>query len=686
MMYGAWGKILRVDLTQETTSVVELEEEIYKKHLGGQTLGAYLMFKEGTVGPDVEPFDPRNALNFLIGPVTGASPGGRSCIATKAPFNFNCASLAGGLTPSELKFAGWDGIQVVGKASDPVYLAIMDDKVEIRDASHLWGTTDAEETENEVNKVTHGPYDYRAESMLTTGEMPPLLAAKHPADPNKGIGNKVLARSWQIGRAGENMVWNSCVSTEGARAHGRAGPGAIMGSKMLKAVAIRGTMGHPLHDKQTFMEVSRAIRTKMNAAFSWRNYGTASGWRNSMVTSCYPIRNWQEGSWEDPETLVAISGPFMRDSSWVKKQACRGCSQKCLTTAKVNSKNPLMDGTITDMPDWEAMGVLGSQLGFLKPDGTDYTPSDPYPGDVWDMHEAQNKLLRATFIHDDLSFDYIDNGMNLGFLMELMQRGYITSADLDGIDLTWGNIDAVDEIVHKIALREGIGDKLANGAYETAKYFAELKGKPEIMNYVMTTHRYGQPAHTVRGGCKSALSYLTVAKPNCHTEGSGEGEALVGQQDAAYMGNSLVICLFVRGTWGTDAINAMIKAATGWDWTNDDLAPVGPRSAAMCRIINLYTQTGDPAFTPQVWDGQAAWKWFNAPFTTGPWPKGTSLRYEDGLVVDKDKLYNEKLPEYWAARGWTTSTGIPTAAKLDELGISDVCGSEAAEMISKFGE
>ncbi|NYT01090.1 MAG: hypothetical protein GKB99_05150 [Methanocellales archaeon] len=684
-MYGAWGKILRVDLTQETTSVVEPEEEIYKKYLGGQALGAYFMFKEGTAGPDVPAFDPRTLLHFLVGPVTGASPGGRSCCATKSPMSFNCAALAGGLTPSEMKFAGWDGIQIVGKASSPVYIAVVDDNVEIRDASHVWGT-DGEHTELVLNKEVHGPYDYRAESMLTTGEMPPLLAAKHPADPNKGIGNKVLARSWVIGRAGENMVWNAAPMTEGARAHGRAGGGAVMGSKNLKAITWRGTMGHPLYDKQKFMDVCRAVRTKMAAQFSWRNYGTATGWRNSMATSCYPIRNWQEGSWEDPEALVTISGPFMRDSSWVKKQSCRGCAQKCLTTAKVNSKNPMMDGTIADMPDWEAMGVLGGNLGFIKPDGTDYTPNDPYPGDVWDMHEAQNKLLRATFIHDDLGIDYIDNGMNLSLVMELMQRNLITAADIDGINLVWGNIDAVNEMVYKIATRDGIGDKLANGAYETGKYFAELKGNPDIMNYVMTTHRYGQPAHTVRGGCKSALSYLTTVKPNTHTEGSAEGEALINQQDAAYNSNSMVICMFVRGTWGVDAIDAMTQAATGWnDWDNDQTMAVGARVAALCRIINLYTQTGDPAFTPAVWDGQAAPRWFRDPFTAGPWPKGTSIRYEDGLVVDKDKLYNEKLPAYWEARGYSRNNGIPTAAKLEELGISDVCGSAAAEMRSKFG-
>jgi len=405
-----------------------------------------------------------------------------------------------------------------------------------------------------------------------------------------------------------------------------------------------------------------------------------------MVSSCYPIRNWQEGSWEDPEALVTISGPFMRDSSWVKKQACRGCAQKCLTTAKVNSKNPKIDGTVTDMPDWEGMGVLGSNLGFIIPDGhPEWKPSEPYPGDVWDMHESQNKLLRAVYIHDNNGIDYIDNGENLSLVMELMEKGFITASDLDGINLVWNNIDAVEEMVDKISHREGIGDKLANGCYETGKYFAELKGKPEIMNYVMCTHRYGQPAHTVRGGCKSALSYLTPCQPNTHMAGSAEGQALIDQQNGSYINNSMVICGFVPGTWGADT-NAMVTAATGWDWDSEKHTAVGNRMAAMGRIINLYTQTGDPEFTPAVWDGQAAWKWFNQPFTTGPWPKGTSLRYEDGLVVDKDKLYNEKLPEYWNLRGWTTSTGIPKAATLEGLGISDVCGSIAAEMISKFGE
>jgi aldehyde:ferredoxin oxidoreductase len=220
----------------------------------------------------------------------------------------------------------------------------------------------------------------------------------------------------------------------------------------------------------------------------------------------------------------------MKNASYVKNQSCRGCAQKCLTTTRITSEDPTMDGTITDMPDWESMGTLGGNLGFMLPDDhPDWHPRDPWPGDNWDLMLALNKLQRATLLHDDLGLEFIEGGMNIGLLMELRQRNLITAADLDGIDLKWGDIHATEAILEKIAHREGIGDKLAQGTYETAKYFAELKGMPIIMNYSMTAHRYGQPAHTVRGGCKSALSYITTVKPCSHMDGSAEGEALIGQ-------------------------------------------------------------------------------------------------------------------------------------------------------------
>ena len=145
--------------------------------------------------------------------------------------------------------------------------------------------------------------------------------------------------------------------------------------------------------------------------------------------------------------------------------------------------------------------------------------------------------------------------------------------------------------------------------------------------------------------------------------------------------------MFVSGSWGNDGKAAMMTAATGWSgYTYDMYQLVGTRAHAMGRIFELYTQMNDPGFSPTAWDQQAAWKWFNLPFTAGPWPKGTSLLYEDGLVVDEAKLYNEKLPEYYRLRGCTQTTGIPTAAKLAELGLSDLLGSAVTELLNKFGE
>jgi aldehyde:ferredoxin oxidoreductase len=342
------------------------------------------------------------------------------------------------------------------------------------------------------------------------------------------------------------------------------------------------------------------------------------------------------------------------------------------------------------MPDWEAMGTLGGNLGLLTPEGytgEEWTPNDPYPADHWTLKKSLDELQRATFIHDNYGVDYIDNGMNLSLLMELMQRNLITAADLDGINLVWGNMDAVEQIMDKMCRREGIGDKIANGTYETAKYFAALKGNPDIMKYSMTTHRYGQPAHTVRGGCKSAISYITTIKPNCHTEGNAKGAALMGQQDVAYANNSAVICMFVRGRWGTEGMANMMTAATGWTgYTYDEFQLVGTRSHALGRIFEMYTQMNDPEFTPVAWDHNVAWRWFNEPFTAGPWPKGVSTRWEEGLTVDEDLLYNESMPEYYRARGATPTTGIPTEATLEELGIRDIAGSYAAELLSRYGE
>jgi len=672
---GMTGKIARVDLTTSTVTVIEPDEEIYRKYLGGSALGVYYLYKEGVVSPDVDPLGPDNMLQFMIGPITGAGANARSVTITKSAYNFISIATSGGQAASELKYAGWDGIQIVGKASKPVYIAIIDDVVEIRDASHVWGKG-VEEGEMILKKEVLAETELR-EAMLRDADLTPEWAALRPPK-RKGLSEKRLASVWMIGQGGENQVWYANVITEGARAHGRYGPGAVMGSKNLKAVVIRGTKGHRLADKKTFLALTNAIQESERGDYFWRSYGTAGiGARSAYVEDAYPIRNWQWGSWSDPN-VKAIEGSFMDTASFVKKQACPNWVLHCLYTTETTSEDPLMDGTMTDMPDWEAMGQIGGNLGFFEMPGT--TPSDPYTGTHIDQAESLAKLQFATFLHDNYGLDYIEGGANLALLMELRQRELITADDLDGIDLQWGDVHAVDAMLKKIINRDGIGDVLANGTWETAKYFAEKKGKPEIMNYPATAHRYGQPAHDVRSPAdKNAMEYVTVDRPCEHTGGGGSGfkqgdwaAAIAGQNNKCST-DSLVSCSFPGGHFAGKTVD-LVKAATGWnDFTEEDLFLVGARQYALARLFDIHVQgLTDPK---EQWDKLVPHRWFNDPLPNGS-QKG-AVAYEGNA----DKLFNEDLPAYWKERGWTEDKGIPTLETLKALGIDDIAGDIAKQHI-----
>lgn len=669
---GITGKIARVDLTAGTVTVIEPSVDVYKKFLGGSSLGAYFLIKEGMADPKIKAFDPENLLQFMIGPVTGAAPNARSVVVCKNAYNAYCASTAGGQAAMELKFAGWDGLQVVGKADHPVYIAINNDEIEIRDASHVWGMG-AEESEIALRKEVLAELESR-ESMLRDADLNPTWAALRPPK-RKGMGEKRLSQAWVIGPGGENMVWYASVMTEGARAHGRWGGGAVMGSKNLKAVVIRGTKGHKLADKKTFMQLVGAIQAEEKTNYMWRSYGTAGiGARSAYVEDSFPIRNWQWNSWADP-SVKSISGPFMDQVSFVRHMACPGCVLRCLYPVEITSEDPMMDGTISDMPDWEAMGMVGGNLGYMEMEGSD--PGQPFTGTVIDQAEHLAKLQYTTFIHDNNGLDFIEGGGNIALCMELVQRGFIDANDLDGIDLKWGDVHAVDELVKKIVYREGIGDKLANGTYETAKYFAELKGKPEIMGYQVTTHRYGQPAHDVRGADKDPMEYVTVNRATAHTGGGGGGfksgdwaAAAAGQNSTSGV-NSMVHCSFAAGNFAGKSVD-MLKAACGWDdFTEEDLLNVGAREYALSRLLDVHTQQlTDPK---EQWDKLVPERWFRDALPTGPVVGG--LAYGG----DKSKLFDVNLPAYWKVRGWTEDKGIPTLETLKALGIDDIAGDIAKQ-------
>jgi len=372
-LFGITGKIARVDLTTETVTVIEPAEEIYRKYLGGSAMGAYFLFKEGIFDPKLDPLGPDNLLQFMIGPVTGAAPNARITLVTKSPYNIFCASTCGGHFGSELKYAGWDGIQVVGKASKPVYLAVMDDTIEIRDASHVWAKG-VEESELILKSEVLAELELR-EGMIRDADLNPTWAAMRPPK-RLGMHAKRLAHVMAIGPGGENQVWYSCVVTEGARAAGRGGAGAVMGSKNLKAVVVRGTKGHKLADKKTFLALVSGIQKSERGDYFWRSYGTAGiGANSAYVEDAFPIRNWQWCSWADPH-VKAITGPFMDQTSFVRKVSCYGCNLHCLYPVECTSSDPLMDGIMSDMPDWEAMGLVGGNLGYMDMEGVD--PDKPF--------------------------------------------------------------------------------------------------------------------------------------------------------------------------------------------------------------------------------------------------------------------------------------------------------------------
>jgi len=678
--YGYTGKIARVDLSSGSVSTLKPPEEVYRKYLGGWALGMYYLLREGLADPDADPMGPENMLQLLVGPVTGISPNARTAIVTKSPYGFNCTTLCGGQGGSNLKFAGWDGIQIVGKADKPVYLAIVDQDIEIRDAGDYWGMG-AEEAEMALRKQVLAPLE-QSGSKLSPEDMTEKWADLRPPG-EKGIGAKRLASAWVIGPAGENRVWFANMVTEGARAHGRYGSGAIAGSKHLKGIVVRGTKGQKFADKKKFLRISRGIREREGKSHFWRSYGTAGiSAKESNVLGGYPIRNWQWESWADPKTVKTLSGPFMDRLSFVRKQSCPGCALHCLYPTEVTSKKSFLDGTITDMPDWEAMGMVGGNIGYLETGDMD--PGDPYSGTTEDMVQNAAKSQYTTRLFDNQGMDFIEGGALLGLLMELRQRDLISPADLDDIDIRWGDVESVRALMVRVVHRRGVGEVLARGTYETARHFSRKKGDEGIMYYSITGKRYAQPAHGTRSNHdRNALEYVTVVRPCEHT-GGGSGAfmkepidyegAVQGQNTTAAI-NSMVYCLFAGGFWGDEGNVELVRAVTGWsDFSKQEFLRVGERAYALSRLFNLHAlNVKNPR---QEWDSPSMFprRWFEEPLPTGPY-KGKAA-----FGGDSAKLFDQALPQYWKQRGWSADKGIPTRDKLAELGLTDIAEDIASRL------
>ena len=603
-MYGNWGKFLRVNLSNGEVKVEEYNEELAKKWLGSRGLAIYFLLKE--MDPTVDPLSPENKLIITPGPLSGTSAptGGRYNVITKSPHTgFITMANSGGYFGAELKFAGYDGIIVEGKAEKPVYIYIKDENVEIRDASHLWGKL-VSETEEAIRKE---------------------------------IGSKKL-RIALIGPAGENLVKFAAVMNDGHRAAGRAGVGAVMGSKNLKAIAVEGSKTVPIADKQKFM---LTIREKINklrndpvAGGGLPKYGTAVLVNIINENGLYPTRNFQTGVYEH---AYEQSGEAMAAKYLIRNQPCYACPIGC---GRVN-KLPTIG--VTEGPEYESTWALGANLGI----------------------NDLASIIEANHLCDELGLDTISTGGTLATAMELYEKGFIKDEELgEAPPFRWGNTEVLHYYITKLAKREGFGDKLAEGGYR----LAESYGHPE---YSMSVKKLELPAYDPRGAEGHGLGYATNNRGGCHIKNYMISPEILGYpykmdphdisddkvkmliifQDLSAIIDAAGLCLFTTFGLGADDYRDMLNAALGWDFSTEDYLKIGERIWNAERLFNLKAGL-DPAK-----DDTLPKRFLEEPMPEGP---------NKGYVV----RLKEMLPRYYALRGWTEDGKVPKE-KAKELGIEE---------------
>lgn len=614
-MYGWIGKFLRVNLTKSKITVEDLDPKIAKDFIGARGMGVKYLYDE--IDPKVDALSPDNKLLMVAGPLTGTgAPGGnRYMVVTKSPLTGAIAeSSAAGNFATSLKYAGYDMIIFEGKAKKPTYLWVDDDDIELRDAKHLWGKT--------------------------TGETEVTAIAETAPE----------AKVACIGPAGENLVRFACVMNDMGRTAGRSGVGAVMGSKNLKAVAVRGTKGVKVADNDSFynamVEVYQDL-VQTDYVGHFHHTGTPSVLALVQACGALPTRNFQTGvnpEWEklSSETLEATvavrSGMGM---------ACPACPVGCGRTSKVTAPDFAGMGV---GPEYESIGLLGSSTGV---------------NDI-------RVVTKANFICNEMGMDTISAGGTIACAMELYEKGYLPEKDV-GMALHFGNAKAVVELTEKIALREGFGDVLAEGAYR----LAEKYGHPE---FFMGVKGQEFPSYDPRGLQGMALGYATQSRGADHIRGEVQDVSLYGVntwrvtrdrniekvdpltwedkplltkeiQDWFAMIDSCGMCnfIFFLGR-DEDQCRRLLETATGIDMGgHKGFMRTGERIMNLERLFNLRAglTAKDDTLPPRM---------LKEPMPDGP---------AKGKVVPLDKM----LPEYYKLRGWD-SNGVPTPQKLKELGLA----------------
>jgi aldehyde:ferredoxin oxidoreductase len=595
------GKILRINLATKEIKPEELSKDLAKKYIGGRGLGTKIFSDE--VDPKIDAFSPENKLIFATGALTStiAPTGGRYMVITKSPLTGTIASSnSGGFFGHKLKSTGYDVLIFENISKKPCYLYIDDNKAELRDAGHLWG------------KDTHETTDILMEE----------------------VGEKTAKVSC-IGPGGENLSLISGIMNDKNRAAGRSGVGAVMGSKMLKAIIVSGKHKTLIDDKEAFNAAVKQKNKilKENGITGQGLPALGTKVLDNIINSSglYPTRNFQKAQFDG---IDEVSGEALVEKGYlVKNVACYAC--------------PIACGRLVELPQ----GKIG--------EGPEYEPGWAF-GALCEINDL-NAISQTNFLCNEMGIDSISVGVTLATAMELYERGYIKKEEFEkGPELKFGNSEALLYYTKKLAYKEGIGEKLALGSYR----LAESYGHPE---YSMTVKKMEIPAYDPRGVQGHGLGYATNNRGGCHVraylispeilgapekldpqELKGKPEWVKIFQDLTAVIDSSGLCLFTSFALGAPDYAELLNKATGFNYSVDEMMQAGERIWNIERQFNLKAGlTAEDDTLPK--------RLLEEPIPAGP-NKGHVHRL------------GELLPDYYKLRGWTED-GIPTDEKLKELGL-----------------
>jgi aldehyde:ferredoxin oxidoreductase len=609
-LLGYAGRILYIDLTTGKTRTEKLNEETAKKYIGGIGLGMRLWLVNSKAGVDA--FSPENPLVLALGPVSGTmfpTGGNGHAFISKSPATGGVGeAVSHGTFGSELKRAGYDAVVLTGKSERPVFLWIDDDSVQLLDASSLAGKSPSE-TEDAI-KDELGDYYVRVAS---------------------------------IGLAGEKLSKIACIINEKTRAAGRTGLGAVLGSKNVKAIAVRGTRDISVAKPDDFMDMVREFHERMKGP-STQKYRTLGTVENVLINNtlyCMPTRNYESAHFEDAEK---VSGEVLNERYVSKIIACSSCPMRCEHEAVVR-EGPYK-GTMARI-EYESLWAMGPYTGVSKLDS----------------------IIKAAELCNYYGLDAQSTGVTVGFVMDCHEKGILTHEDLGGIDAHFGNADALLQLIEKIGKREGIGDVLADGVKVASEKIG--KGSEQLAQHIKGLEVTGYDMRCLK---TAALSYAVSFRGADHNRSSayavdlkgkvnrlkaekGRGRLVKDLEDTYALLDSLIVCKNARGTFYKDLqeMAKLYSLVTGYEVTVEEFYSAAERINTLARLINIREGLSRK-------DDSLPWKVMHVPIPDDGPVKGAFVAQEElDLMLD----------DYYLSRGWTVE-GVPTAAKLKELGMEDL--------------